>query len=327
MRRLAGGFGALLLLTGCVGGHVALPPAPIPYGPTIAVRTTPVPLDPSDPARTAVDGFRYAGGVALTSDQTSDLHSLSDLVLSPGGRITSVTDDSGKLFTARLVLDADGRLTGVTDVAMRPLVGEDSQPLQGKAWTDAEGLAILGNGELLVSFERNHRIWRYPPSGDRKPFPVAWPKIAMPENDGMEGLAAAPNIAGDAYWVGVEGGGFWLCRLHVGCDEVDGLPRIPAGFRISAIAVGPEGELIILHHSYIPAIGSRFRVTVVRDPRGARQVIGQFALGPSSTSDNMEGIAVERKPDGDWRLYLLSDDNAAANQRTVLLAFDWTPPK
>jgi hypothetical protein len=31
---------------------------------------------------------------------------------------------------------------------------------------DAEGMAILANGDRLVSFERNHRIWLYPRQPD-----------------------------------------------------------------------------------------------------------------------------------------------------------------
>lgn len=84
---------------------------------------------------------------------------------------------------------------------------------------------------------------------------------------------------------------------------------------------------MILHHSYIPAIGSRIIVSIVRDPLGARQVVDTLTLAPPMTVDNFEGVAVVARPDGGWRLYLLSDDNFQPAQRTLLLAFDWTPPK
>lgn len=315
------------LLAGCVSGSADLPPAPVAYGPAITVETTPVPLDPSDPAKAAVGEFRYAGGIAVTSTATSRLHGLSDLVLSPGGRIASVSDAGADLFTATLSLDASGRLTGLTDVALQGLTDEEGRPFSSKERSDAEGLTILGNGELLVSFEGEHRIWRYPPSGGRRPFPVAWPQIAMAVNDGMEGLAAAPTIYGDGYWVGVEPGGIWFCRLNMKCDPVSGLPTPPTAYRLSSVTTGPRGELVILHHSFIPAIGSRIIVTIVRDPLGAKTVIGRFAMGPNSTVDNFEGVAVGAQANGDWRLYLLSDDNFNPAQRTLLLAFDWTPPK
>lgn len=315
------------LLSGCVTASVELPPAPVPWGPAIAVETRPVAMDPSNAAATAVGDFRYAGGVTITSTATSRLHGLSDLVLSPGGRIASVSDDGADLFTATLALDAAGRLVGVTDVALRPLTEETGGPLTSKSRGDAEGLSLLANGEMLVSFERDHRIWRYPPSGDRRPYPVAMPPVSMAANDGMEGLAAAPTLYGDGYWVGVEPGGIWFCRLQLSCRPVEGLPAPPVGYRLSALTTGPAGELVILHHSFIPSIGSRIILTIVSKPMGEKAVIGRLAMGPSTTVDNFEGVAVSSGPNGDWRLYLLSDDNFNASQRTLLLAFDWTPPK
>jgi len=41
--------------------------------------------------------------------------------------------------------------------------------------------------------------------------------------------------------------------------------------------------------------------------------------------DNFEGIAVVPRATGGIRLYIVSDDNASASQRTYLLAFDWQP--
>ena len=47
----------------------------------------------------------------------------------------------------------------------------------------------------------------------------------------------------------------------------------------------------------------------------------------------MEGIAAVSGPNGAVRLYLISDDNFdnsntvfIGGQRTLLMAFDWTPP-
>ncbi|MDO9222744.1 MAG: esterase-like activity of phytase family protein [Caulobacter sp.] len=316
-----------LTLAACVTTRPQLLVAPVKAGPSVAIQAAPVMLDASDPGRTSAGDFTYAGGIAVTSNETSRLHGLSDLVVGADGDLLSVSDDGADLFTGRLVLDAAGRLVGLTDGALRPLGGLDGQPLQGKAWTDAEGVTRLGNGEMLISFEREHRIWRYAPSTNRPPRPVAMPPVAMAENDGMEGLAAAPTVAADAYWVGVEPGSIWFCRLSVSCEEKAGLPTPPPGYRLSSLTTGPKGELVILHHSYIPAIGSRIIVSIVRDPLGARQVVDTLTLAPPMTVDNFEGVAVVARPDGGWRLYLLSDDNFSASQRTLLLAFDWTPPR
>ncbi len=318
-------WAAPILLAGCVSASVQLPPAPLAWGPAVPVETAPVPLDPADPTATAIGAFRYAGGIAITSTATSRLHGLSDLVVASGSRITSVSDDGADLFTATMTFDATGRLAGLAEVGLRPLTEADGGPFTAKSRSDAEGLSFLSNGDMLVSFEREHRIWRYPASGDPGPVPVPMPPVPMTSNDGMEGLAAAAD--GSGYWVGVEPGSIWFCRLEVSCEPVEGLPVPPLGYRLSGLTTGPAGELVILHHSFIPAIGSRIILTVVRSPREGQTVLGRLAMAPSTTVDNFEGVAVAPRPNGDWRLYLLSDDNFNPSQRTLLLAFDWTPPK
>lgn len=317
----------LALLTACATAHLKpIPPrGPIPVSAALSVQSAPVPLDPANPARQEIDGFRYAGGIALTSDDTSRLHGLSDLIVHGDGSLVSPSDD-GDIFRGKLVLDAGGRLVGLSDAALKPLLNPQGEPLQGKGEGDAEGMAQLPNGPLLISFERDHRIWRY--TGDKAdPKPATMPDVKLEPNDGMEGLAAVGPTDPTAYWVGTEPGGIFLCRLEISCAEVTGLPKPPIGYRLSGLAPGPNGELVILHHSYIPAIGSRIILTIVRDPNGAKAVVGRLAMGPSSTVDNFEGVSVVPRPNGDWRLYLLSDDNFNPKQRTLLLAFDWTPPK
>lgn len=299
------------------------PRGPVPADSRIAIEAASVPLDPADRSRQEIDGFRYASGLALTSSVTSRLHGLSDLWIAPDGTFVSPTDD-GDIVTGRILLGPDERLIGVGEAVLKPLLGADGQPLQGKREGDAEGLTRLADGRLLISFERDHRIWVYDEAG--RPTPAEAPPVALGDNDGIEGLAAAPG-AGGLYFVGLEPGGIWMCRLNAGCDELDGLPTPPPGYRLSALGVGPTGELLILHHSFIPGIGSRIILTIVGDPFFDRAVIGRLAMGPSTTVDNFEGVAVVPRANGTWRLYLLSDDNFNASQRTLLLAFDWTPPK
>ena len=43
------------------------------------------------------------------------------------------------------------------------------------------------------------------------------------------------------------------------------------------------------------------------------------------TVDNFEGVDFVPRPGGAYRVYILSDDNFSASQRTLLLAFDWRP--
>ena len=40
------------------------------------------------------------------------------------------------------------------------------------------------------------------------------------------------------------------------------------------------------------------------------------------TIDNFEGIAARQMPDGRVRLFIVSDDNFSASQRTLLMVYD-----
>jgi len=324
---IAGTVGSLLVLAACATAHLKpIPPrGPVPSGAGITIQATPLPFDGDSLTQGGAGGFLYMGGIALTSEDTSRLHGLSDLEVFADGSFYAPSDD-GDLLKGKIGFDNRSiGLSGVGQATLTPLRNAAGEPLQGKGEGDAEGLAQLPDGPLLISFERDHRIWAYDASG--KPTPAVMPNAKFAENDGMEGLAAFGPADPKAYWVGSEPGDIWLCRLKASCKAVPGLPKPPVGFRLSGLATGPGGELVILHHSYIPAIGSRIILTIVRDPTGAKIVIGRMAAGPNPTIDNFEGVSVNPVSEDGWRIYLLSDDNFNPKQRTLLLAFGWKPPK
>jgi hypothetical protein len=323
IRRRPRGFAvglSVLILFACAPQTAPLPMAPAPAGPGVAVTAEPLPLDPTDPAHVALGNFTYAGGLKLTSDQTSRLHGLSDLKLTSGGRFVAVSDE-GDLFRARLRLDAAGRLVGLDEGSITPLLGEDGLPLQGKAMADSEGLALLATGDMLVSFERNHRIWLYPAKGG-PPRAVPKPDAQFPENDGMEALAALPSAGPDAYVVGAEEDDrTWICRLSAACTLGRQLP--PRG-GAGAVAVAPmgDGRIAWLFRDFSPLTGSLITLKVL-DPAG--RVLDEMKLARPLTVDNFEGLAADPRADGRVRFYFVSDDNFSAAQRTLLLAFDWKP--
>lgn len=330
---MVGGLGGLA--TQCTPRKppvVATPPAPVKAGPEIAVTATPVPLDASNLSRATLEGgFTYAGGLALTSAETTRLHGLSDLAVGADGQLTAIGDE-GDLFEARIQLDAAGRLAGVTGGKLRPLIGLDGQPLQGKQQADAEGMAILANGDRLVSFERNHRIWLYPagPNGTwGTPRPVSKPATVFPDNEGMEALSAYPAAGPDAYLVGGEEGEVWLCRLSADCKSLP--PQSGPDFTWGLTAFAPfEGTAVAtLHRGFDPIRGWRAVVRFISDPTQplARQrTSASLHLDGAVVRDNFEGLALTRSPSGGTRLYLISDDGGGGAQRTLLLAFDWTAP-
>ena len=286
----------------------------------IAIEAAAVPLNSSDPAQAVVGSFAYAGGVVLTSPETDRLHGLSDLEVTGTDRLTAV-GDAGILLTARLVLDDSGRLVGVTDGRFELLTGLDGQPLRGKSEADSEGLALLPNGDRLVSFERDHRIWLYPAAGG-PPRAVPRPTVEFSDaNGGMEALAPDPDAGPDAYVVGAETTGeTWNCHISTSCTRGAIVDRSD-GMSLVALRRLAAGRSAVLLRDFAPQTGSRISLAIVR----ANAVEAQLDLARPLTVDNFEGVAAVVRPDGGVRFYLLSDDNGSASQRTLLLAFDWRP--
>lgn len=331
-------IGLVLALTAGMLTHCGRKPAPPPLpvvpvkvGPEIALQTIPVPLDAANPAKTAVDGFVFAGGVAITSAETSRLHGLSDLAIAPDGGLVAVTDD-GDLFQARLVLDPAGRLIGLTDGKLEGLKGLDGRPLQNKDKADAEGLTILPTGDRLVSFERDHRIWVYPaPVNGIAGPPREAPKPAtiFPFNEGMEAIAAYPAAGPDAYLVGGEEGEVWLCKLSAACQAIAPQQGPDFTWGLTAMTAFNGPAVATLHRGFDPIRGWRAILRFVANPMApaAKQVqVASLHLDGSTTRDNFEGVALGRTPSGATRIYLISDDGGLPNQRTLLIAFDWTAP-
>jgi hypothetical protein len=316
---------ALAALTLAACAPAPAPPAhPLAYGPRIDVRGRAVPFDPTAPGRTQAGAFVYAGGLELTSPDTTRLHGLSDLKVWPDGRMLSVSDE-GDVVEGHLALDEAGRLTGVADARLYPLTGEDGRPLSagGKNESDSEGIAELSGGDRLVSLERDDRILLYP-AGGGPPRRVPSPDAKFPFNLGMEGLDADPQAGPDAYVVGAEASGqTWICHLASGCVESARVAK-PEDAGLSAVALLPGGRRAYLLRAFSPLRGLRVTLRIV----GADgSTLDELRFAPPLTVDNFEGLAALSRPDGSVRFYLISDDNFSRLQRTLLLAFDWTPPK
>lgn len=320
LSRLVPAFAALAIAA-CAGTWPLVPPTIPPGWTPASPGIRPAGLGLPGGARLA-GGVRFAGGVELVLEAGSPLHSLSDLKLIGDGGFVSVSD-AGDLVRGHLVLNRGGRLVGVTGLAWRRLTLSDGTPIADKADGDAEGLAITDTGDLLVSFERDHRIWNYGPAAApaNSPTPVRHPDVVFSSNDGMEGLSAL-----DAGWrVAGESGGVWDCT-PAACVVVAPVPEeaLDDGvYRITGMDRDPSGDgVFIVQRSYRPPLDARAQV---------RRMTADGTLGPvlielklPGTTDNFEGIAAVARDDG-TRLYILSDDNNNPAQRTLLLAFDIQP--
>ena len=268
------------------------------------------------------EGVRYAGGLQISTAATSPIHSLSDLKLTGDDAIVSVSD-AGDLVRARLRLDGRGRLAGLDDVLSLRLTRLDGDPIADKAEGDAEGLIVTDDGRLLVSFERDHRLWDYgpPTRPNTRPIPLRRPDVAFAENDGMEGIATAPG----GWRVAGESGGVWDCS-PVRCVVVTAPPETPvpdSEYRITGMDRDPSGDgWFVVQRLYRAPIDARGRIRRMAPDGTLGRVLVELKL--PGTTDNFEGVAAQARGDG-VRLYILSDDNFNPAQRTLLLAFDVRP--
>jgi len=308
---------------------------------SLALNVRSVPLDPTNPSRRHLGSLRYRGGLVLRSGDPR-FGGLSDLRVLENGRRLVAVSDCGTAFLAGLTYDERGDLRGLDDARLRPLMAPGGRPLT-EGEEDAESLALAPDDAFVVGFERRHRLWRYSPGRDPfslppEPLPIPPASVNLEPNQGFEAalfLADARLVLLSEANTGPETASGW-----VGNDRawdafsfplfyLDDAPREP--FRPTALAALPGGDVLVLERRYPP-----LAVRVRRLPGTAFGRTWDLAgtelarLAPPLTVDNFEGLDVAPGPDGELRLFLISDDNDCAkgghrhgtsDQRTLLLSF------
>lgn len=248
---------------------------------------------------------------------------LSGIDTDPQGEGFVAVGDVGTIVSGRLLRDREGRVAGVAEVAIRQLADEDGRPVADTRH-DAEGVAILPDGRIAVSFEQQHRVAVYPgPDGIPRPANRGLDTSRLEWNGGLEALAAGPEgvlwaipervgLFEAAFPVWRSSGGTWSLVAHI---PRDGLWR-PVGADF-----GPDGRLYLLERDFWGFLGflSRVRRFDLRDgaPAGG-EVLFETRAG---VHDNLEGIAVWRDAEGRIRLTMVSDDNRRVLQRTEIVDY------
>ncbi len=310
---------------------------------TININAFTIPLYPDRPRDNQADRLTFRGGLQISSTDRR-FGGLSDLVVSADGTALLAVSDQAHWFRAELSYDENGDLAGMSHgviAAMRGLSGENLKDKDG----DAEGMTSVlphdVDGEVLVSFERVHRIWRYDLSDGLGAIPEVvstgnW-LDALSFNEGLEGIAFAQTdilVAlsenSDAANGDILGAleSYGDAEMHV--TEPLSVARRPP-FLVTGAAAAPDGGLFILERrfSILGGVGMEIRFIPVGDIHPGARLNGEVLANLGfldANVDNMEGIAARRGTDGETLLYVLSDDNYQPPlQRTLLLMFEFRP--
>ncbi|MGR3660094.1 MAG: esterase-like activity of phytase family protein [Paracoccaceae bacterium] len=248
----------------------------------------------------------------------------SGLEVGEDGLGFQMVSDRGIWIQSRFVRDeADGKIVDVESFEPIILKGRHTDWLPG-IWDDAEGLATGSDGQFYVSFEGNHRVWRYDGPTQKATDMAQHPDFAaMQNNSSLEVLA----IDGDgALYTLPERSGVLTRPFPVyryrdeKWDQPFAIPRrgsfLPVGGDF-----GPDGKFYLLERYLTGIFGFQSRVR--RFDFSGGQISAEEELFTSRTGkhDNLEGIAVWQDKSGRIRLTMVSDDNFKAFQRTEFVEY------
>uniref|UniRef100_A0A7S2WY10 Phytase-like domain-containing protein n=2 Tax=Chloropicon primus TaxID=1764295 RepID=A0A7S2WY10_9CHLO len=294
-------------------------------------------------------GLEFMGGLILHA-KDDHFGGWSGIVTKREGREVVAVSDKGYWLNMTLSYAEGGRAPmEVTGAWTYPLLDPEGNPLKKKAWADAESVVFGSRGDLLVSFERNHRIVRYDnvtaPATTDSALTLASEILSKHcnYNGGPEAIETYEDHlimfcedAIDGYDTSFQG---WLVPLQPapGAREKSELGysrrlfmKITDGFRPTDFAMLDSGDLLILERMH-DGHRTGFRLEVI--PRKYLAATGEEALvvparaaeawqSPSNPVDNMECLSVDQLEGGKVRVNLMSDDNFSSKQQTVFFVFE-----
>lgn len=316
-----------------LAGKASAKPAHVVTGPT-----------PIEVTTLAIDRFRiggdaqrfgalqFRGGLVLRSANPA-FGGISGLSIDPDGERFLAVSDAGVWISGRFTTRA-GRLTGVDSAMIAPIRAADGTALADDGREDVESVSADAD-RAFIGIEGVNEIWSFPlaggvPGGGRR---IGVPAEArrLPGNAGFEAIALSrpgSPLAGALVAISERSGamdaptrGFILGGPRRGSFLV----RRSDEFDVTDAAFLPNGDLLILERraSLARGFGMRLRRLPGDAIRPGALVDGPVLLeaGLESQIDNMEALAVATGPSGETLVTLMSDDNFAFFQRSIVLRF------
>jgi hypothetical protein len=304
----------------------------------VTIAVSPIDFDRDNPARKEFGKLIFRAGFNLYA-KSAHFGGFSGLVVDASGRSLLAVTDAGTWL--RTTLDYDGRkLKGLDDAVLGPILGADGKPIRDDTLRDSEGMTLADGdtdkGTVYLSFERKHRIARYPldtrrfgPPSGTVPLPSGLTK-ALGANRGIEAITVikAAKLKGTlvAFAEGSTSGAGNLQAWLIGGSAPGSLTlkRI-GGFDVTDAAALPDGGIVVLERRFRFSEGVKMRIRRIAasELKKGAVIAGEVLLeaNDSFNIDNMEGIAAHRGASGETVLTLMSDDNFSPLQRTLIMQF------
>jgi hypothetical protein len=302
----------------------------------------------SDGGRQTFGRLTFRGGLVLTSP-SSKFGGWSGLEVDADGQRLLAVSDAGVWMTGQLTYDGTSP-SGIRDARVGPITGIGGAPLLKDRDRDAESVTLiegtLSKGTVLVSFEQNHRIGRFPISDKGLGAPSSYltlpPDVKRQQrNKSLESvctLRGGPNkgavITLSERFPDKTG------KQHTGWMLPAGQPAAASAWTTLSIRnIGEydltdckglaDGSLLVLERrfrwsTWYEGVKMRLRRFSAAEIRGGVMMEGEVLLDADMDYDidNMEGLSVHRSPKGETVLTMIADDNFNSFvQRTVLLQF------
>jgi len=290
----------------------------------------------------------FLGGITLHSSNPA-FGGLSALRVSPDGQQALALSDRGRFWGFALTYDQKGRLAGAKLLGnFRMQTNVDGKSL-GDGLRDSESMEWSGDGGVLVGFEHQHRIWRFPPSNKAiktllprdAPTEFSAPKDLKnaPSNGGLEALVALTPEGADGPLLAIaeqylaEMGD--TTSVHGWVSDKTGWHelryKVIEGFRPTDAARLPNGDIVVLERRV--QLPFDFATRIVRlkaemiKPNALLNGEELIRFTADLPRDNFEGISVRQDDAGKTYIYVVSDDNFNAHmiQKTWLLMFELLP--
>lgn len=278
--------------------------------------------------------LEFLGGIEFTSDNPL-VGAVSSIRFRPDGQSFVAVLDTGHWMTGRIRRGGEGRLAGLDDVAVTPMVDASGREPRSKGDIDAEGVA-LRNGQVIVSFERRHRVDVYPDPGfetsrPQRSLDFLIPRRELRGNSSLETVVVAPAsspLQGSVVIVAeksLDDDGNLYAAILEGPRKGRFKVARKAPFDVTDGAFLPNGDLLLLERSFslLGGVGMRIRRidgdSIAPGALVDGEVLIEADLGEQI--DNMEGLDVIAGKDGTAHLILVSDDNHSVFQRSLMLEF------